>query len=136
MSTKHRNRKSEATAAKAEPAVSNIAASVSLSVTTDSSVADVCVLPTSCTVRESAALKAELLPLIDRDNVITLDVRAVERIDTAALQLLVAFVRDRNQMHHDTNWIGAPECINEAVKILGMADTLNIRTARIRPVVA
>jgi phospholipid transport system transporter-binding protein len=89
---------------------------------------DLISLPTSCTVRDCTVLKADLLPLFDHDSVVTIDIRAVERIDTAMLQLLLAFVRDRNETHRVTKWIGNSECIYEAVGILGMTDALAIHS--------
>jgi anti-anti-sigma regulatory factor len=87
---------------------------------------DMLSLPSSCTVRESAALKVELLTLFDSDANVTLDIRAVERVDTAVLQLLLSFVRDRAQVGRVTNWVGLPECINEAVAVLGLNTLMGI----------
>jgi anti-anti-sigma regulatory factor len=97
---------------------------------------DMIALPTSCTVRDSAALKAELLPLFEHDNVVTIDVRAVERIDTAVLQVLIAFVRDRSLANRVTNWVGEPECLTEAVSVLGISEALQLRSENAMAAVA
>jgi ABC-type transporter Mla MlaB component len=102
-----------------EVSVTNVAVAASAA-------SDMVSLPAICTVRDCAALKVELLPLFDHESVVTIDMRAVERIDTSMLQLLLAFVRDRKEASRVTKWIGDPECINEAVNILGMADVLNM----------
>jgi anti-anti-sigma regulatory factor len=83
-------------------------------------------LPSSCTVRESAALKAELLTVFDSQSTVTLDMRAVERVDTSVLQLLLSFVRDRLQQGRVTKWMGLPDCVNEAVGVLGLSSLLGI----------
>ena len=83
-------------------------------------------LQSSCTVRDSVALREQLLQLIDDPQPVTLDLRAVERVDTAAMQVLCAFARDRSAAGHPVNWLGAPETFVEAVSLLGMSQSLGI----------
>ena len=52
-------------------------------------------LAADCTVAEADALKSELARRLDEPGAVTMDVTALQRIDTAGLQLLAAFVRDR-----------------------------------------
>jgi anti-anti-sigma regulatory factor len=85
-------------------------------------------LNASCTIREGAALKAELLNLAGAEQTVVLDVQAVERIDTAALQLLCAFVRDRRAQGWRTSWTGNPQAFSEAVDILGLNQVLGYAT--------
>jgi phospholipid transport system transporter-binding protein len=84
-------------------------------------------LQSSCTVRDSVALRQALLDLIDDPLPVTLDVRAVERVDTAAMQVLCAFVRDRAAAGRVVSWLGGPESFVEAVSLLGMSKTLGLR---------
>ena len=56
---------------------------------------DRCSWPPKCTVAEADALKAQLAARLQESEPVTLDVSALQRIDTAGLQLLAAFVRDR-----------------------------------------
>ena len=83
-------------------------------------------LAASCTVRDCIELKSALHDLFEQPAAITVDVRAVERIDTAILQLLAAFVRDRKTAGRTTQWVGRPECFAEAVRILGLGDALGV----------
>jgi anti-anti-sigma regulatory factor len=78
----------------------------------------------SCTIREGAALKTELLKLAGSDQTVVLDVQAVERVDSAGLQLLCAFVRDRRAQGRRTSWSGNPQAFTDAVETLGLNQAL------------
>ncbi|MBC7984441.1 MAG: STAS domain-containing protein [Candidatus Obscuribacterales bacterium] len=84
----------------------------------------------SCTVRDCAALKVALLDLLRVDGDVTLDVGAIERIDTAALQLLVAFVRDRKANSRNVLWAGSTASFYEAVNITGLGFALDLPITR------
>jgi anti-anti-sigma regulatory factor len=86
-------------------------------------------LAASCTVRDSLALKSALLDLLMDQRPVTIDVRAVERIDTAALQVLCAFVRDRKAAGGTVLWIGCTESFCEAIRLLGLQRVLNVPDA-------
>src|SRR5579883_1855516 len=53
------------------------------------------VLPAECTLADAESLKLKLAALLQDVSPVTLDVSGVRRIDTASLQLLAAFARDR-----------------------------------------
>jgi anti-anti-sigma regulatory factor len=57
---------------------------------------------------------------------VTIDVHAVERIDTAALQLLCAFVRDRQAAGGQVLWTGCTESFSEAIRLLGLQKALAV----------
>jgi ABC-type transporter Mla MlaB component len=82
------------------------------------------VLGSSCTMREGAAIKIELMKLLSVRQTVLVDVSAVERIDTSAMQLLCAFVRDRRARRLATRWTGQPPVFVEAVDILGLTSAL------------
>ncbi len=82
-------------------------------------------LGASCTMREGAMLKADLLKLLPIRQPVLLDVSSVERIDTSALQLLCALVRDRRAKRLTTQWVGSPSVFTEAVESLGLTQALN-----------
>src|SRR5688572_13824076 len=52
-------------------------------------------LGSNCTVKDAAALKQSLCAVLNSEAAVIIDVGAVDRIDTAAIQLLCAFVRQR-----------------------------------------
>jgi anti-anti-sigma regulatory factor len=62
---------------------------------------------------------------------VTIDVGAVERIDTAALQVLCAFVRDRKVAGGAVLWIGCTESFCEAIRLLGLQHFLNVPDAQL-----
>jgi anti-anti-sigma regulatory factor len=55
---------------------------------------------------------------------IVLDAAAVERVDTAALQLLVAFQRAAKQHARQVRWTGVSAPLEEAASQLGLAEAL------------
>jgi len=87
-------------------------------------------LNASCTVRDSLALKSALLDLVIEPRPVTIDARAVERIDTAVLQVLCAFVRDRRAAGGAVLWVGATEGFCEAIRLLGLQQLLNVAAAQ------
>jgi anti-anti-sigma regulatory factor len=93
-------------------------------------------LTASCTVRDSLALKSALLDLLMDQLPVTFDVRAVERIDTAALQVLCAFVRDRKAAGGKVLWVGYTESFCEAIRLLGLQQLLDIPDAQLTGVAA
>jgi ABC-type transporter Mla MlaB component len=86
----------------------------------------VVVFPSVCTVKDAAGLKQSLCKVADEASSVTLDVRAVERIDTAIFQLLYAFVRDRAARHLAVAWLGAPAALLDAATLLGVDALLNL----------
>jgi anti-anti-sigma regulatory factor len=87
------------------------------------------VLSASCTVRDCIALRSALLDLLMDPMPVTIDVHAVERIDTAALQLLCAFVRDRQAAGGQILWTGRTESFSEAIRLLGLQKALAVPDA-------
>jgi ABC-type transporter Mla MlaB component len=102
------------TAAPAAPAPETAAASA------------VVALPSVCTVKDAARLKDCLCAVADESSSVTLDVRAVERIDTAIFQLLYAFVRDRGARDLQVAWLGAPSALLDAAALLGVHALLKL----------
>lgn len=83
-------------------------------------------LPSVCTVKDAASLKDSLCAVSDEPTSVTLDVRAVERIDTAIFQLLYAFVRDRAARDFAVAWLGAPAALLDAATLLGLSAPLKL----------
>lgn len=87
---------------------------------------DLLALDADCTLAEADSLKAALLGLIDEAATVTLDASAIQRIDTAALQLLAAFVRDRRLAGRAVQWRGAQQTLEPAARLLGMSGMLQL----------
>ena len=76
-------------------------------------------LASHCTIKEAAALKHELSAMAHEPTDVTLDVGSIERIDTATMQLLYAFVRDRAQRDQKVLCKGESQSWRDAVRLLG-----------------
>lgn len=75
-------------------------------------------LSSHCTIKDAAALQGDLRALAN-EPVVTLDVGSVERIDTATMQLIYAFARDRAQREQKILWKGESQSWRDAVRLLG-----------------
>jgi len=83
-------------------------------------------LAADCTVAEADTLKAALGGRLPQSEPVTLDVSALQRIDTAGLQLLAAFVRDRRTAGHAVAWRGRAAALETAAGLLGLRDMLEL----------
>lgn len=83
-------------------------------------------LAAECTVAEADALKAQLLRRLDESGPVTVDVTALRRIDTAGLQLLAAFVRDRRTAGRTVTWRGRAPALAAAAGLLGLEGMLEL----------
>ncbi|MEW9572787.1 lipid asymmetry maintenance protein MlaB [Rhodanobacter sp. Si-c] len=86
------------------------------------------VLPADCRMAAQAALQAELLEALQGGGV-TLDGSGVERVDTAALQLLVLLRRELDRRGGTLAWRGTSEALNDAAGLLGLARILELPAA-------
>lgn len=91
---------------------------------------DVLTLGVNCTVRDCSLLKSELLDLLAHREPVTIDVGGVERIDTAAMQVLCAFVRDRHAAGGAVRWAGHAPSFVAAVRLLGLQKVLSVPDAQ------
>jgi phospholipid transport system transporter-binding protein len=91
-----------------------------------SSHSGVLVLSADCTVAASAALKADLLEALQHPKPVTLDIASVQRIDTAGIQLLAAFVRERESLGLPVEWRGTAPTFASAARLLGVARALGL----------
>jgi anti-anti-sigma regulatory factor len=88
-------------------------------------------LGANCTVRDCSALKSELLDLLAHRQPVTIDVSGVERIDTAAMQVLCAFARDRQAAGGQVRWVGQAPGFVAAVRLLGLKKVLGVSDAQL-----
>jgi phospholipid transport system transporter-binding protein len=82
-----------------------------------------------CTLREAVALKAQLLERLDQSGDVQIDGGGVEKIDTAGIQLLVAFSRQLGESHRTLAWTAVASELNRAAVQLGLAQTLGLTAA-------
>jgi len=83
-------------------------------------------LGADCTVAEADALKSALASRVAETGAVTLDVSALQRIDTAGLQLLAAFVRDRRAAGRAVAWGGRASALETAAHLLGLHHMLEL----------
>jgi ABC-type transporter Mla MlaB component len=80
----------------------------------------VIVLAANCSVKDASSLKSSLCAVVNESAPVTLDTSAVERVDTATMQLLCAFVRDRIARNQSIVWRGQSQALHDAVRLLGV----------------
>jgi anti-anti-sigma regulatory factor len=83
-------------------------------------------LAAECTVAESETLKAELMRRLGESDPVIVDVSGLQRIDTAGLQLLAAFVRDRRTAGLTVAWRGRAPPLDAAAGLLGLHAMLEL----------
>ncbi len=81
-------------------------------------------MPSECTLAQAETLKLRLTALLRTAGTVRVDVSDVQRIDTASMQLLAAFARDRRTHGLDVATAGASRVFDEAVRLLGLAALL------------
>jgi ABC-type transporter Mla MlaB component len=77
-------------------------------------------LAAECTVSDAGSLKERLAGLVDRPQTVTLDVSALQRIDTAGLQVITAFVLERATNGRPVEWQGTAPVLATAAQLLGL----------------
>jgi anti-anti-sigma regulatory factor len=84
------------------------------------------VLAADCTLREAPALKAQLLAANSATPQVTIEAGAVERIDAAGLQLLVAFARREAAAGRRLAWQSVSDELRGVGARLGLLDSLGL----------
>jgi ABC-type transporter Mla MlaB component len=84
------------------------------------------VLAAECLVAGASTLKQSLARLLDEPQPITLDITALQRIDTAGLQVLAAFVRERAGRGRAVQWRGTAPALTSAAQLLGLTSLLGL----------
>jgi phospholipid transport system transporter-binding protein len=85
-------------------------------------------LPADCRMAELPALRDQFL-LALAAPLSTLEASGVERVDTAALQLLAAFHRDAQTRGRQVAWAGVSASLRDAAERLGLTKTLALPAA-------
>jgi anti-anti-sigma regulatory factor len=85
------------------------------------------ILDAVITIAEAAALKDSLLPHINRKGEVCIDGSHVQSVDTAALQVLLAFVRTSQGHGAVVRWTGVSEALLGTAELLGVASHIGLR---------
>jgi phospholipid transport system transporter-binding protein len=107
----------------------DFAATVTLGPTAAPSPDSVLRLPAQCTIRDAAQLLAQLLLRIEHSAPVYIDAAKVERVDTAALQLLVAFLNDRKAQQRAVVWLECSDALMRAARSLDLTGALALSAA-------
>lgn len=83
-------------------------------------------LAAECLVSRAATLKEELGALVEEPQTVTLDVSSLQRIDTAGLQVITAFVRERATHGRAIAWHGTAPVLVTAAQLLGLTSLLGL----------
>lgn len=78
----------------------------------------------AASIGTSAELLRTLVGELDGSGPVRLEVGPLERIDTATLQLLAAFVRDLGTAARPVEWVSRSDVLERAARSLGLADAL------------
>lgn len=84
------------------------------------------VVLTSPTIRTINSLQTELAERLDESGNVPIDGTAVDRIDTAGLQLLAAFIRDLRAEQRAVEWVGCSDALRKAATALGLEGALSL----------
>jgi phospholipid transport system transporter-binding protein len=80
-------------------------------------------LPSDCRIADVGELHRQFSSSLDASQ-IALDGSKVDRVDTAALQLLVVYQRELEKRGHAMQWAGVSAPLYDAASQLGLAQTL------------
>lgn len=78
-------------------------------------------------ISQSAALKTEMLSLLDSQQTIQIDASSVERIDGSALQLLCALFAQAENNGVSLQWLEPSDAFLQAAKYSGLTSVLNLQ---------
>lgn len=118
--TKRKRATAPAAPVTAPPAQASAPVAADVPVTPES----VVTLFSNSTVKDAAALKGTLEQVLEAPGAVTIDAKSVERIDTAIIQVLCAFVRDRAERSLAIEWRGTPQPLLDAARLLGVGALL------------
>lgn len=84
------------------------------------------VLPGNLAIGEIASLKALLREALQSTDSVNIDPTLVKTADTAAMQLLAAFVNRANTLEKTIVWSGFSEVLTTAANLLGLQRHLGL----------
>jgi len=88
-------------------------------------------LNSALTIRDVSGLMAELTQIDDDCSEIVFESAELERVDTAALQLLLGFYLSATHAAKTVIWHRPSEALCHAVEVLGLKDVFGIKSAAV-----
>ncbi len=83
-------------------------------------------LATVITIADVAALKETLMVHGDQQATVCIDAGGVQMIDTAGLQLLLAFIRQRQAQNRDCTLLQPSQAFTDTAALLGLTEPLGL----------
>ena len=83
-------------------------------------------LPSNFTIASTIEIKSSMNDLLGKGGSITVDGAQVNRIDAAALQLLVSFSRALSCNNEQLHWSASSPALVDAAKLTGLAAELGL----------
>ncbi|RDS78974.1 STAS domain-containing protein [Dyella monticola] len=80
-------------------------------------------IPADCRIADVGELHTQLRGALGASQIV-LDGTTVDRVDTAALQLLVVFQHEAKKRERQVNWAGVSAPLYDAASQLGLAEAL------------
>jgi phospholipid transport system transporter-binding protein len=77
--------------------------------------------PSDCTIAQADEMRTQLMRMLSKPASVTLDLSGIRRIDTAALQVLTAFIRERRAARRAVKCSGATETFLLTAQTLGLS---------------
>jgi len=82
------------------------------------------VLGTSCTIHEARSLREQMMVQAVHPGPFEIDGSAVQQVDTAGVQLVVAFALDCLERGVPYAWKGRSPALDDAIRVLGVGALL------------
>lgn len=80
---------------------------------------NIIVLGSQVDISMAGILYQQLSSALDTEQTPVLDGSETERIDTAGIQILMAFRKQAEHQGRDWEWLNRPSCLEEAESLLG-----------------
>ena len=90
-------------------------------------------LAADCTIEHAPGLHKQLARVLANRACVTLDFSAVKRCDTAGLQVLVAFIRERRDAGGELELASLSESFLATAQLLGLRAVFEAGAAPVRP---
>jgi len=72
------------------------------------------------------ALHTQFTDALQRAAKVTIQAAELSHVDTSAVQLLLAFMRDAKKMDVEVQWQGAPESLKKTIAVLGLSEKMKL----------
>lgn len=84
------------------------------------------VCSSSMDISGAGELRLQLMDAINTKESVVLDAAKIEKVDTAALQILTAFFKDADATNIEVQWKDPTQALTTAASLLGLNETLRL----------